>query len=321
MRRNRSSHWTPYLEQGRSARASSRDRTTWAVATICLSLAWPTSARAQVTLVLRAGGEPSRAIEVAMDDTLRDVLGGSVRRVDPTLDELALAAGCAVPAAEAPCVATVAHAASARAVALASASREVDEWHVTLDLRRADGTRIRDLSVRCADATECRDALATAFGGGIPAEPSDVASPAPTTRPRVRRTAAPAPSAPEPAALDPVLEPAPLVAATAETPVAAFVLLGSAGLAGVGAAIAGGLAVSYAGDAAALGIVQSEPDVGAVHGLGDAHAIALGTGIALALTGAGLAVAGLVTLSEGRHARARVLGSATGAAASIAFDF
>lgn len=279
----------------------------------------PALASAQVTLVVRAGGDPSRAVEAAVDEALRETLGGSVRRVDSSMDDLALAAGCPAPAVESECVARVAAAAGVRIVALERFARDGEAWAVSLDLRHADGSRIRRLDARCASELACADALtagfetrepapepgvtieATTSAASTPYEPdADAArgAPSPGLVARPDGDGRPPGAAPSAALGDGALGPG----GRATIPIVPNVLFASATLVGVGAAVSGALAITFANDAAALGARRRGAESERAAALHDQSAAALGLGIALTVLGAGFAVAGAITLVEGRAA-------------------
>lgn len=294
---------------------------------------WPRVAIAQATLVVRAGDEPSRAVEAAIDDALCDTLGGSVRRVESSMDELALAAGCEGPAAEPECVATIARAASVRILALERIVREADAWRIALDLRRADGTRIRELRIRCADGPACATALDDGFAVRTSEEFGNsplAVGPAPDTATHATSATRVTPASETSARSDHVrraiVASEPTHEAATSTLVSrpdialgpdgsssdrwpAHALLGSAVVAAVGAATSGGLALGYAGEVSGLGRLRTEADVDRAHALDDQSVVALGVGIGFALVGAGLSIAGTVVLTAERGAGPRITAS------------
>lgn len=290
------------------------------LAALVLALAPPGVGAAQATLVVPVEPEPSRGLEAVVDDVLRDHLDGSVRRVDLSMDDLALAAGCRASALEPECVEAIAAAAGVRIVALERISRDAGRWRIVLDLRRADGTRIRAVSAPCDAPDACGAALAAAFGDEARevAEPREVgvtASAPASTRAAVTpaprgdraRAAAVPMTDPVPAALDVPATPAdPDRRGPSSTAIMGGLLFGGAAILGVGAAIAGGLALDFAGDAAGLGQLETEREVDRVRSLEDRSAVSLGVGIALCVAGAALAIAGTVTVTGGAGPVARV---------------
>jgi hypothetical protein len=267
---------------------------------------WPSArASAQVTLVVRASGDAYPGVEAAVENDLRESLGGSVRRVDSPLDELALAAGCdgAQAATTAPCVATIAQAASARLVAIEHLTREGAGWRASIDLRRADGTQVSLLSALCDETSCAPEAMAEADTGTGPEAVDDhpeeahahyVAAHAPLdVDHRVPTTTPPAAQASSDARADDAAPAAPR--SIAILPHALFV---GATLVGIGSFVAGGVALAAANEATSLGPLENAAQVDRERALEEQNAIALGVGIGLATCGAALAIAGIFTLSS-----------------------
>lgn len=263
---------------------------------LCALALWLPSSlvAAQATLVVRDGGESNRAVEVSVDDALRDTMGGSVRHAE-SLDDLALAAGCAAQATAPECVATIADAANARLVAIEHLARDGAEWRVTMDLRRADGTHVRDIALRCDDASSCASALQLELGEGT--EPQDMVEvethsvvteehriSAPRDEPTHETTSTRLPAEPTPA--------------THSIPIVPNALFAGAALLGVGAIVAGGISVAAGTSATNLGVLRSQPQVDQEHALESQSTAALGVGIGMAVLGAGALAAGIITLGN-----------------------
>ena len=252
----------------------------------------PSLARAQLTLVVRDSAELHAGVEAAMEDALRDAVGGSVRRVDSPLDELALVAGCATASAsDALCVATIARAANARLVAIEHVSRDGSGWSASIDLRRADGTQVSVLRARCDDAS-----CVSTLEGDDPEPVVVVAHEAP--RVHEAETSSVLVTSPTPAA-----EPTGPPRAIAIVPGSLFA---SAVLLGVGSLVAGTVSGVAASDAAHLGMLRNAAQVDHERALEDQSMVALGVGIALASCGAGLAIAGALTLGGQDGPRLRI---------------
>lgn len=260
---------------------------------VALVIAWifglPTLVAAQTTLLVRVG-EPSCTLDHAIEDALRDQLGGGVRSIELSLDELALAAGCELDAAASEaCVRTIAAAAGATLVALERVTRVGSEWQVQIDVRRADGTHLSTLRAGCEDEASCSEGLRASATDGRDASrevreedrtsdllPRHVAAGA---RDLTATTDAPIPD-PEPPTRRASLGVFPLV------------IFGGAALLGLGSIVAGGIAAQSSHDAAALGVLRSEEQVDHERALENEANIALAVGIVLASCGAGLAAVG-----------------------------
>ena len=276
------------------------------------ALVWPAIAAGQVTLVVRAGGALDRQREPAIDAALRESTRGSVRRVDSTMEELALAAGCPETATDAPCVTTIARVAQVHIVALQHLSHEGSGWRVRIALRGDDGSRLREVSVECDDATDCTSILSSALSaapgdvGVMPREPLPVAppvEPAPSTL-RTEHTATVVRAGPEEvAAPPPGIEPplgAPAPVGSRPWPLVPTVLFAAGTGLTLGACIAGAFTLAYASDVASLGPLSTRAEVDRAWSVEDQSNVSLGFGIALATAAIGLAVAGALTLILGR---------------------
>lgn len=247
-----------------------------ALVLVLLVVAPPIGA-AQTTLLVRVGEAP-RALDHAVAEALRDQLGGGVRRVELTLEELALAAGCEVdaPASE-PCVRTIAAAAGATLVALERVHRAGPTWRVEVDVRRADGTHLSTLRAACEDETSCAERIR---GGQDEIDEADDLSP--------RRVA----SASRRAEDDTERPGAVAPSRSASMEIVPLVVFGGATLLGLSAIVAGGISLQASQDAAALGVLRTESQVDRAHALESEASIALAVGIVLASCGAGLAAVG-----------------------------
>jgi cell division septation protein DedD len=259
----------------------------------------PRVATAQLTLVIRDQPDAHPAVETAVEDALRESVGGSFRRLESPLDDLALAAGCEPGGAtEAECIASLARAGDARLVAIEHLRRDGAEWSVRIDLRRADGTHLSTLVARCDDAS---------------CAPQPAAS-----RPEAPTVAAstPAPSEPEPpptlAASTPSPEHAPRSLA-----IVPHVLFFGAVLFGIGSFVAGAVSLSSANEATSLGALHTTAQLDEVHAAEEQRDVSLGVGIALAVCGAGLAVAGAITVADDGGPRLRI--GLSGAQLSVSF--
>lgn len=260
-------------------------------------IAEPGSAWAQTTLVVRADTSPHDAVASAVDEALRESVGGSARRVEPTLEELALAAGCLSGDEEPECIAAIAEAGSARLVAIEHVSTSPTGVTVRVDLRRGrDGSRLRSLVVVCP-AGECGDALLVAMGrpAGEPAlvtvgNETSVALVSP-----VERSGSGSPAAGATRSTTTPSTEARVEHGTGGPPLARTLLFGGAALASVGATIAGALAVDYAAQATRLGRVDTRREADQLVERESSRDVSLAVATVFASVGAGLAIGALVT--------------------------
>lgn len=147
-------------------RAHRRSDVTLAVAIGMVVMVLPARAVAQVTLLVSEGAATPLDVEPGIADGLRQGLGVSVRRVEPSLDDLALAAGCMGSPRAPACIARIAHASGARLVAVERVSHGPRGYRVEVELRRGeDGRSLRTLRLRCASSAECGDAVLGALEG------------------------------------------------------------------------------------------------------------------------------------------------------------
>lgn len=250
----------------------------------------PSVGAAQSTLLVHVG-EPPPALDHAIEEALRDQLGGGVRRVQLTLDELALAAGCDLDEATSEsCVRTIAAAAGASLVALERARRVGAEWRVQIDVRRADGTHLSTLRAACEDEASCAESLRATLEASDPDD--GWLSPTPPISPDL----SPARVASEPSRGASAHEegdaPPPPASHHASLGVFPLVIFGGATLLGLAAIVSGGIGLQASHDAAALGVLRSREQVDRERGLESEANIALAVGIVLASCGAGLAAVG-----------------------------
>jgi hypothetical protein len=272
----------------------------------------PSTAAAQVTLVIRAGAHPHARVDGVVDDRLRDRLGGMIRHVDASLDELALAAGCD-PSSDvegASCIATIASAAGARLVAIERIAHRGTEWRFDVDVRSADGTPVTTIGARCDEPGACGEGI----DDPAPADDAHARPPIPSTHahaapPRVESTVAATPDGASTATT------APRVGHFVS--VVPCALFAGAVLLGIGSFVAGGLALDSYRSAIASNTGGGPSATTRQHALEDQSAIELGTGIALAGVGAILAVAGIITF-VGRDGPRLQIG-ANGIALSVNF--
>lgn len=213
------------------------------VAVAVLSAASP--AAAQSALIVRSGGTTSTPIEAAIDAALREDSRGSLRRIDTSLEDLALASGCAQPHTQDACLGRLAMAANIEELWIQHLSRAAAGWRIQLEVRGRDGARVWSIDVPCEEPTACAALLATRLRdrrgtGAADATPSEAFG---TRSGRVRSERA---RAPEPLHLastrtsrerrtDDVLPP---------------VLFASGSVVGSGAIVAGVLAITLAGQEA-----------------------------------------------------------------------
>ena len=256
----------------------------------------PCSGAAQTTLLVHVGQTP-RALDRAVEEALRDQLGGGVRHVELSLDELALAAGCDLDDASSDlCVRTIASAAGATLIALEHVTRVGSEWHVVLDVRRADGTHLSTLRAGCEDEPSCAEGLrASAGGADRPVEVDEAAGPARASGSTAgelspHRVAASTTRGAEPQ--DPRDTGAEGAREGPSLGLFPLVIFGGATLLGLASVIAGGVALEASHDAAVLGVLRSEEQVDRERSLENEANIALAVGIVLASCGAGLAAVG-----------------------------
>jgi hypothetical protein len=234
-------------------------------------------ASAQLTLLLRADDALAPAVEPGIDEALRDGVGGSVRRLEPSLDDIALAAGCEGDPAGSLCIARVASAAGAQLVVIERVVRGGPSFRVDLVLHGgADGTRLRTIHLDCASPTGCAEDVAAALGTSTERFTATHAG-------RVEAARAPAPAR--------------VVArADHDAPLGPNLLFASAFAASVVAIIAGAIGVQAAGDGADLGAHARRDQIGRELSLASTRDWALGTAATFAGAGACLAVAGLVAM-------------------------
>lgn len=154
-----------------------------------VGVAAPTATSAQTTLVVRGDGRSHASVAVAADDALFDATGSSAHRVEVTLEDLALAAGCTTEATDPACIAAIAEAAHVDLVAIEYLRQEGDTQVVHTDLRDRHGARLRFVDARCAagrcrffDAADAREgSRATTRADAPPAESGEVVAPTPET--------------------------------------------------------------------------------------------------------------------------------------------
>jgi hypothetical protein len=108
-------------------------RSVFAVVVVFVLAAHAEHVRAQVTLLVRDDASLALDAATGADEALRSARGGSVRRLDSSLEEMALAVGCPDAPQEPACVAMIASAAHAQSVAIEQVSRRATGWRVTLE--------------------------------------------------------------------------------------------------------------------------------------------------------------------------------------------
>jgi hypothetical protein len=268
-------------------------------------LATSSPAGAQTTLLLRDDEGGAIATESGIDEGLRDSLGGSVRRLEPSLEDLALAAGCETEPSEPSCVARVAAAAGATLVVVERGSSGPSGWRIRLEVRRgSDGAHLRSLDLHCASADDCREAVVAALDETEPEEvPAEVATVSTVSSAAIDTQRESAFSEPRGAvAVERASTVAPPSAERAqrhdahEVPVLPNVLFASSVAASLGAMVAGGIALGADQDARAAGIVRRRDEADHIVGLESTRDLSLGVGTGLAIAGACLAAAGAVAM-------------------------
>jgi len=290
----------------------------------------PGTSQAQTTLVVRRAAQAHPTIEAAVDEVLRTEFGSSARRVEISLGDLALAAGCGGEIDRPDCMAAIARAASADLVAVEHVRREGGVYQVHVVLYGSSGERLRTLDAECVPG-HCEGALATAVHGRdldlmdeVPAtEPSEVTpssdevitvastSSARTWEPRT--TARPARSS--------ASDTSSLAASTApDGPSdgdieirASTVMYTGAAITGLGAIISGIVSADASSRAADLGVVRTLAGADTLIAAEQTRDGALVTGVVLAIAGAGLAVTGVVLQTTEHDVHVTALSMAGGA--------
>ncbi len=295
----------------------------------------PAIARAQSTLVVRRAAQAHPTIEAAMDEVLRGELGSSARRVEISLSDLALAAGCDGAIDGPDCIAAIARAASADLVAVEHVRQEGDTFHVRIVLYGADGQRLRALAAECLPG-HCESALATAVHGGgeDPMEPAparDETEPASSTEEAGATAVASAPrgGSARVVATDRGADGSAEVAADREPPPArsdfevraSTVFYTGSAITGLGAIISGIVASDASSRAAGLGVVRTREDADTLVAAEQTRDGALITGVALAIAGAGLAVTGVILQTTEHDVQVTTLPTAGGAMISVGGTF
>jgi len=112
-------------------------------------------AAAQSALIVRSDGMTSPPIEAAIDAALREASGGSLRRIDSSLEELTLASGCAHLETGDGCLGALAAAANAEELWLQHLSHDGAGWRIRLEVHSGDGARVWSLDARCEDPEAC----------------------------------------------------------------------------------------------------------------------------------------------------------------------
>lgn len=291
-------------------------------AVIIASFCGPQVVRAQTTLVVRGAAQAHPTIEEALDEVLRAELGSSARRVEISLADLALAAGCGDAIESPECMAAVARAAGADLVAVEHVRSEGDAFQVRITLYGSSGERLRTLDAECMPG-HCRSALATAVHSreadamdASPTEPPHATSPdedvtlavAPASSARSPRTATPEPAA---AAVTP---PPTTDQGDGDLEIhASTVMYTGAAITGLGAIISGIVSADASSRAAGLGVVRTRADADTLIAAEQARDGALVTGVALAIAGAGLAVTGIVLQTTEHDVQVTALPMAGGA--------
>jgi hypothetical protein len=289
----------------------------------------PAQAGAQTTLVVRRAAQAHPTIEAAVDEVLRTEFGSSARRVEISLGDLALAAGCGEEIDRPDCMASIARAASADLVAVEHVRREGEVYQVHVVLYGSAGERLRTLDAECVPG-HCEGALATAVHGRDPAivnevppnEPSEVTpssgediavgtSSARTWEPRT--TARPAGGSGATSSV--------AVSAAPDEPSsdnhieirASTVMYTGAAITGLGAIISGIVSADASSRAADLGVVRTRAGADTLIAAEQTRDGALVTGVALAIAGAGLAVTAVVLQTTEHDVRVTALSVAGGA--------
>lgn len=265
------------------------------VSWVLAGLIFASPAAAQTTLVVRGDGRSHAALASAADGAMRDATGARVHRVEVTLDELALAAGCTGLPAEPACVSAILVAAGAAFLAV-EYLRTTDEGEVLrVELWSPSGERMRTVDARCAGAA-CGPALERAWDG------------APASRGRRSLDASLVLSTPT----DPPPRGLSLRTST--------LFFGGAALAGVGAIVAGAFAVDAS---ARVGRLTSDrrPDAGQLTVALTQRDVATAVSVGFACVGAGLAVTALVLLLSDSNVEVAMIPLADGGALSFTGTF
>ncbi|MBN8613849.1 MAG: hypothetical protein J0L92_24850 [Deltaproteobacteria bacterium] len=247
------------------------------LASLVVGLVGSASASAQsrdhVVLLVRVHAPSAAAVvdEETRTAAVRDVTGAPVRRIDVTLDDLAIAADCTTPAHEAPCLARVAAAGHVGIVAIERGCGEREACTVTL--HAADGTRLRALTLAEAPPPE-----------PVASEPEPLTrSERSGTRPVVST----------------VVEPD-----TRERSRRSFRfgmhhgLYAGAIVSSFGAFVCGGLAIDAGQRWASIGVVRDSRGVDTLVALEEQRTVTLVLASAFAVTGAALAVAGWIVQGQ-----------------------
>ncbi len=280
-------------------------------------------AAAQLTVLLRDDDGFGRGAESGIAEGLRDGLGGSVRRLEASLADLALAAGCEGDPRDSSCIVRMAAAANAQLVVVERVTNTDPGWRIELDLRRgSDGARLRSIHLECASTIDCGGDLAAALGepeGGathtVAAAPGRATEPTPVAATTPQAHPAPEPDAARSSRSE---------AAPSSIPVIPSVLFGSAVVLGIGAIVAGAIGGQAAHDAHDAGLVTRRDQVDRLVGLETSRDVSFGIGAALAGVGACLAIGGVLTMTmlAGGDAHAepsvRVAGGTDGTSTMIA---
>jgi hypothetical protein len=274
-------------------------------------LATPASVAAQVTILVPEAAVAARDVDAGIAQGMREGLGASVRRVDPSLEDLALAAGCEGDPSEPSCIAEIAHASGARLVALERVWRGPHGYRVEIELRRAsDGSAIRSFRVECGSSRECGRAVLAVLESEPEADAPDA-----TVQPVALGPSHRAPIA-EPLALAidvaPPAPPPPVEAPSRdrgprsrhEIPVAPNVVFALSVATSLGAMIAGGVGVGMlmARDSVVTLGTELPEQTARISALDANRDLALGLGTAFALAGACLAVSGAIAMALLPHA-------------------
>ena len=245
-----------------------------ALVSVVVMFAAPVAAQSSshVVLLVRVHAPSASSIdgEEARTDAVRELTGAPVRRIDVTLDDLAIAADCATPADEASCLARVAAAGRVGVVAIERGCGEREACTVTL--YSAEGTRLRSITLAEEPPPE-----------PVGMEPEPLA----TERTGGTRTVA----GNEP----------PVARGEERRPFRFGVhhgLYAGAIASSFGAFVCGGLAVDAGNRAASLGVVRDSRGVDTLVALDEQRTVTLVLASAFAITGAALAVAGWIVQGQ-----------------------
>jgi hypothetical protein len=230
--------------------------------------------RDHVVLLVRVHAPSAAAVvdEETRTAAVRDVTGAPVRRIDVTLEDLAIAADCTTPAHEAPCLARVAAAGHVGIVAIERGCGEREGCTVTL--HGADGTRLRALTLAEEPLPE-----------PVASEPQPLSA---TERRGTQRVVVSTVGEPQ----------------TRERPPRAFRfgvhhgLYAGAIVSSFGAFVCGGLAIDAGQRWASIGVVRDSRGVDTLVALEEQRTITLVLASAFAITGAALAVAGWIVQGQ-----------------------